>query len=115
MPLFGFGCSGAGFASNPFGKVPRVELALDFIKTQKISNPRILDLGAGSGCVGFSILKLTKSDYDEQYKLLQSELLPLLESLSNKNIKVKGKKEPNNKAESNSSSQSSQSSHTTSK
>lgn len=34
-----------------------VELALDFIKIQKISNPRILDLGAGSGCVGFSILK----------------------------------------------------------
>ncbi len=34
-----------------------VELALDFIKTQKILNPRILDLGAGTGCVGFSILK----------------------------------------------------------
>lgn len=34
---------------------------------------------------------LTKNDYDEQYKLLQKELLPLLETLSNKSIKVKNK------------------------
>ena len=36
-----------------------------------------------------------KNDYDEQYKNLEKELLPLLETLSNKNIKVKSK---NNKS-----------------
>jgi len=34
-----------------------VELSLEFIKNNKIEGPRILDLGAGTGCVGFSILK----------------------------------------------------------
>ncbi len=34
-----------------------VEAALEFIKKQKISKPRILDLGAGTGCIGFSLLK----------------------------------------------------------
>lgn len=34
-----------------------VELALEFIKAKKLESPRILDLGAGTGCVGFSILK----------------------------------------------------------
>ena len=35
--------------------------------------------------------KLSKEDYNDQYKLLESELLPLLEMVSNKNIKVKCK------------------------
>lgn len=35
--------------------------------------------------------ELTKEDYDDQYKLLEAELLPLLETVSNKNIRVKGK------------------------
>lgn len=35
--------------------------------------------------------ELTKGDYDDQYKLLEAELLPLLETVSNKNIRVKGK------------------------
>lgn len=34
-----------------------VEQALNFITKKKIENPRILDLGAGTGCIGFSILK----------------------------------------------------------
>lgn len=34
-----------------------VEEALSFINEQKIKNPKILDLGAGTGCIGFSILK----------------------------------------------------------
>lgn len=34
-----------------------VELALEFIKSNKIESPRVLDLGAGTGCVGFSVLK----------------------------------------------------------
>ncbi|VBB18048.1 heat shock protein 70b [Yasminevirus sp. GU-2018] len=38
-----------------------------------------------------SFAKLTKDDYNDQYKLLESELLPLLESVSSKNMKVKGK------------------------
>lgn len=38
-----------------------VEEALDFIKSNKISEPKILDLGAGTGCIGFSILKNCES------------------------------------------------------
>ncbi len=34
-----------------------VEEALEYIKQNEISNPRVLDLGAGTGCIGFSILK----------------------------------------------------------
>ncbi len=34
-----------------------VEDALLFIKQKKLENPRILDLGAGTGCIGLSILK----------------------------------------------------------
>jgi release factor glutamine methyltransferase len=34
-----------------------VEEALAFIKSKNISSPQILDLGAGSGCIGFAILK----------------------------------------------------------
>lgn len=38
-----------------------VEETLKFIETYKIENPRILDLGAGTGCIGLSILKQTSS------------------------------------------------------
>jgi L1 cell adhesion molecule like protein len=38
-----------------------------------------------------ALFKSTKEDYDEQYKYLESVLLPLHENISNKNIKVKGK------------------------
>lgn len=38
-----------------------VEEALAFIEAHKIENPRILDLGAGTGCVGLSLLKLIPS------------------------------------------------------
>jgi release factor glutamine methyltransferase len=34
-----------------------VEEALEFIKKNNIQNPQIIDLGAGTGCIGFSILK----------------------------------------------------------
>ncbi len=34
-----------------------VEEALGFIKNNSLQNPKVLDLGAGSGCIGFSILK----------------------------------------------------------
>jgi len=34
-----------------------VEEAIKFIKDNKIENPKVLDLGAGTGCIGFSILK----------------------------------------------------------
>ncbi len=40
---------------------PETELIVDevlaFVKKEKIENPKILDLGAGTGCIGFSILK----------------------------------------------------------
>ncbi len=34
-----------------------VEEALKFIKLKEVKSPRVLDLGAGTGCIGFSILK----------------------------------------------------------
>lgn len=57
------GFYGFNFYVGPGVLIPRpetedlVEMALDFIKTKKIAAPRILDLGAGTGCIGFSILK----------------------------------------------------------
>lgn len=57
------GFYGEMFAVGPGVLIPRpeteqiVEEALLFIQKKEIQNPRILDLGAGSGCIGFSILK----------------------------------------------------------
>ena len=38
-----------------------VEEALKFIEKNKIENPKILDLGAGTGCIGLSVLKQVPS------------------------------------------------------
>lgn len=57
------GFYGEMFAVGPGVLIPRpetesiVEEALAYIKLKEISNPRILDLGAGTGCIGLSILK----------------------------------------------------------
>lgn len=57
------GFFGLNFIVEPGVLIPRpetellVEAALNYIKSQKLTAPRILDLGAGSGCIGFSILK----------------------------------------------------------
>ncbi|MBC7752744.1 MAG: peptide chain release factor N(5)-glutamine methyltransferase [Moraxellaceae bacterium] len=57
------GFFGEVFKVLPGVLVPRpetehvVEEVLKFIEKNKIENPRILDLGAGSGCIGLSILK----------------------------------------------------------
>ena len=57
------GFYGDMYAVGPGVLVPRpetelvVESALDFIKSQNITEPKILDLGAGTGCIGFAILK----------------------------------------------------------
>lgn len=84
------GFFGHSFFVQPGVLVPRpetehlVEIAIQFIKTQKIENPRILDLGCGSGCVGLSLLKefsqaeLVSVDISEvavQTTLKNSELL----------------------------------------
>lgn len=56
------GFYGAEFVVGPGVLIPRpetelvVEKALEYIKQKKIANPRILDLGAGTGCIGLSIL-----------------------------------------------------------
>lgn len=57
------GFYGLTFKVNKGVLVPRpeteqiVDIALDFLQKNKIENPRLLDLGAGSGCIGLSILK----------------------------------------------------------
>lgn len=61
------GFFGEVFKVLPGVLVPRpetehlVEEVLKFIEKNKIENPRILDLGAGSGCIGLSILKQVPS------------------------------------------------------
>lgn len=51
------------FKVGPGVLIPRpetediVEVTTTFLKSNNIVNPRILDLGAGTGCIGFSILK----------------------------------------------------------
>lgn len=37
-----------------------VEEVLKFVEKNQISNPRLLDLGAGTGCIGFSLIKELK-------------------------------------------------------
>lgn len=69
-----------------------VDQALEFIKkfqsNAPLNSPRILDLGAGSGCIGFSILKnckeakltsLEKSEAAFKYLVLNQEKLNLKE------------------------------------
>lgn len=65
-----------------------VEEALEFLKQANIEQPRILDLGAGTGCIGFSILKnhpaaslVSVEKSPEAFKYLQQnqELLGLSE------------------------------------
>lgn len=57
------GFYGEMFKVGPGVLIPRpetemlVEEALNFIKANAIAEPKILDLGAGTGCIGFSILK----------------------------------------------------------
>ena len=54
---------GSDYFVGPGVLIPRpetetiVEQALEFAKLKELAAPRILDLGAGSGCVGFAILK----------------------------------------------------------
>lgn len=65
-----------------------VEEALKFIQDKKIETPQVLDLGAGSGCIGFSILKnsphaklisLEKSEKAFRYLKSNQESLQLRE------------------------------------
>lgn len=57
------GFYGEVYSVGPGCLIPRpetetlVEEALRFIVENKIESPKVLDLGAGSGCIGFSILK----------------------------------------------------------
>lgn len=54
---------GISFIVNPSVLIPRpetehlVEAALEWIKKNNIENPRVLDLGCGSGCIGQTIAK----------------------------------------------------------
>lgn len=88
------GFYGEDFSVGPGVLIPRpetetiVEEALGFIKNQKIKSPKILDLGAGTGCIGFSILKncesatlvsVEKSEQAFQYLKSNQEKLNLTE------------------------------------
>lgn len=63
-----------------------VEEALQFIQQNQIQSPKILDIGAGTGCIGFSILKncpeaklvsIEKSEKAFSYLKKNQELLQL--------------------------------------
>ncbi len=79
------GFYGLRFEVGPGALIPRpeteaiVELAIAFVQKNKMENPRILDLGAGTGCIGFSILKnipnatlVSLENSDRAFKYLQS-------------------------------------------
>lgn len=57
------GFFGNQFQVSPAVLIPRpetellVEKAVEFIESNKIENPRILDLGTGTGCIGISLAK----------------------------------------------------------
>ncbi|MFZ3230043.1 MAG: peptide chain release factor N(5)-glutamine methyltransferase [Pseudobdellovibrio sp.] len=57
------GFYGLSFHVGPGVLIPRpeteglVEITLEFVKKNKMDSPRILDLGAGTGCIGFSVLR----------------------------------------------------------
>lgn len=59
------GFYGENYFVGPGVLVPRpeteslVEEAIKFITENKLESPRVLDLGAGTGCIGFSIIKNT--------------------------------------------------------
>ncbi|MCC7159112.1 MAG: peptide chain release factor N(5)-glutamine methyltransferase, partial [Ignavibacteria bacterium] len=55
------GFYGLNFRVNPYVLIPRpetellVEKSLDFIKEHRLENPKILEIGTGSGCISISI------------------------------------------------------------
>ena len=55
------------FVVNPNVLIPRpesehiVEQAIHWSKANKLENPRVLDLGAGSGCIGLAVIKNLKT------------------------------------------------------
>lgn len=88
------GFYGESFSVGPGVLIPRpeteliVEQALEFIKKNALISPRILDVGAGSGCIGFAILKncsgatlksIEKSEKAFKYLKLNQEKLGLAE------------------------------------
>ena len=91
------GFYGEIFSVGPGVLIPRpeteliVEQALEFIKKRGLQVPTILDLGAGSGCIGFSIIKnckdakltsVEKSSQAFEYLKANQEKLNLVERSS---------------------------------
>lgn len=86
------GFYGENFSVGPGTLIPRpetellVEHALEFIKKNSLKNPKILDAGAGTGCIGFAVLKncrdatlksVEKSELAFQYLKANQEKLAL--------------------------------------
>jgi release factor glutamine methyltransferase len=61
---------GLDFGVNPSVLIPRqeteliVELTLDYIKNKNLHNPKILDIGTGSGCIACSVSFNTECNID---------------------------------------------------
>lgn len=64
------GFYGMTFRVNPSVLIPRpetellVEKSLQFIKEQKLENPKILEIGTGSGCISIAVAKNIACDID---------------------------------------------------
>lgn len=85
---------GLDFAVNPSVLIPRqeteliVELTLDYIKNKNLHNPKVLDIGSGSGCIACSVAFNTECNIDA-IDINPNAIKTAMENASR--IKLKGK------------------------
>lgn len=67
-----------------------VDTVLEFIKRNNIQNPRILDLGTGTGCIGLSLIKILKKENKAASLVAvdKSEVAKKVFSINQENLKL---------------------------